>query len=141
MAKGENIVTPFGAEVRLLLQAAMAIFLGTVVIGILNGLDVIDFEHNTLMAHVHAGTLGWITLGFFAACLWLFSAGQPLSGWRARTPRPLSWGGTVAIAFYVVAFYSGNLTARLLGGILTLIAVVGFFAWVVAQSRRVRLPL
>ncbi|MBI2918840.1 MAG: hypothetical protein HYY01_12725 [Chloroflexi bacterium] len=139
MAKGEKEASPFAAEVRLLLQAAMAIFLVTVIVGILNGLDVIDFEHNTLMAHVHAGTLGWITLGFFAACLWLFSAGQPLSGWRAWSPRPLSWGAAVAIAFYVVAFYSGNLTARLIGGSVTLIAIVGFFAWVVAQSRRVRL--
>ncbi|MBI2873357.1 MAG: hypothetical protein HYY00_09255 [Chloroflexi bacterium] len=139
MAKRENTASPFGAEVRLLLQAAMVIFLVTVIVGILNGLDVIDFDRKTLLAHVHAGTLGWITLGFFAACLWLFSERQPLSGWRARSPRPLSWAATVAIAFYVVAFYSGNLTARLIGGSVTLIAIVWFFAWVVAQSRRVRL--
>ncbi|MBI4338074.1 MAG: hypothetical protein HY683_09645 [Chloroflexi bacterium] len=139
MAKGDQIASPFSDEVRLLLQAAMVIFLVTVVIGILNGLDVIDFDRKTLMAHVHAGTLGWITLGFFAACLWLFSGGQPAEGWRARSVRPLSWAATGAIAFYVVAFYSGNLTARLGGGILTLTTIVGFFAWVVAQSRRVRL--
>ncbi|MBI4199503.1 MAG: hypothetical protein HY535_03405, partial [Chloroflexi bacterium] len=139
MAKAGKVASPVAAEVRLLLQAAMAIFLVTVIVGILNGLDVIDFDRRTLLAHVHAGTLGWITLGFFAACLWLFSERQPLSGWRARSPRPLSWAATVAIAFYVIAFYSGNLTARLIGGSVTLIAIVGFFVWVVAQSRRVPL--
>ncbi len=139
MVNGERKVSPLAAEVRLLLQAAMVIFLVTVVVGMLNGLDLVEFTRPTLMAHVHAGTLGWITLGFFAACLWLFSERQPLSGWRAWSPRPLSWGATIAIAFYVIAFYSGNLTARLIGGILTLIAIAGFFAWVVAQSRGIRI--
>ena len=134
---GQN--SAFHRETRLLLQGAMFIFLLTVIVGILNGLDVIDFDHKTLMAHVHAGTLGWITLGFFAACLWLFSKRPPLNSWRARLPRPLSWGSIVAIAFYVIAFYSGNLTARLIGGSLTLIAILGFFVWVVAQGRAVRL--
>ncbi len=48
---------------RLLLQAAFAVFTITVVIGILNGIDAVDFGRNTLLTHVHAGTLGWITLG------------------------------------------------------------------------------
>ena len=36
------------------------IFVITVAIGILNGTDLWDPPRNTLLAHVHAGTLGWI---------------------------------------------------------------------------------
>ena len=60
-------VHPLRREVRLLLQVAMAVFVWTVGIGILNGTDVVDFDRKVLLSHVHAGTLGWITTSVFAA--------------------------------------------------------------------------
>src|SRR5690606_13131356 len=63
---------PLRGEVKLLLQVAMAVFVWTVVIGILNGADVVDFDRMVLLSHVHAGTLGWITTSVIAASLWLF---------------------------------------------------------------------
>jgi predicted membrane protein len=128
-----------GKSVKILLQAAMALFLFTTVVGILNGLDVVEFDRNTLLTHVHAGALGWITLGFFAACLWLLSEGKTLSGWLTWSPRWLSYGVVLAITLYVAAFYSGDLTWRLIGGSVVLIAIFGFFGWIVAQSRGRRL--
>lgn len=133
--------TPLGREIRLLFQAGLAIFVFTVAVGILNGLDLIEFDRKMLLAHVHAGALGWITLGFLAACLWIFSEGRVLTAWSARAPRWLSYGAVAAITVYAVAFMLGNLNARLAGGVLTLLVVVGFFAWVVAQSRRVPLTV
>jgi predicted membrane protein len=127
--------TQFRSEIKLLLQAGLLIFSFTVVIGILNGLDVVDFDRKMLMAHVHAGTLGWITLGFIAACLWVFSEGQAVTGWRAAAPRWLGVAAAVSIAFYAYAFYTGNLDLRLAGGSLTLAAIVGFYAWIVVQMR------
>ena len=61
-------------DVKLLLLSALGIFMITVVIGILNGTDLIDLDRSspTLMTHVHAGTLGWITLSVFGAAIWLF---------------------------------------------------------------------
>src|SRR5687768_10003835 len=66
---------PMANEIRLLLQAALLLFVITVVIGILNGADVVDFSHAKLLTHVHAGTLGWITLSALAGSLWLFGSG------------------------------------------------------------------
>lgn len=43
--------------IRLLFGTALAVFVVTVSIGILNGMDVVDFDHQTLMGHVHSGTL------------------------------------------------------------------------------------
>ncbi len=49
---------PYGSQIRLLLQAAVAIFVFTVIVGILNGTDLVDFDRKTLLTHVHTGTLG-----------------------------------------------------------------------------------
>ncbi|NUM44439.1 MAG: hypothetical protein HUU38_06995 [Anaerolineales bacterium] len=130
-----NQTTHFRNEIKLLLQAGLIIFTFTVGIGILNGLDLVDFERPRLMAHVHAGTLGWITLGFIAACLWIFSDGQPVTGWRAAAPRGLGIVGVLSIVFYTYAFYISNLDLRLAGGSLTLIAIAGFYVWLIAQLR------
>src|SRR3990172_5905910 len=130
---------PLDRETALLLQGGLAIFLVTVIIGVLNGLDLVDFDRQTLLTHVHAGALGWLTLGVLAVSLWLFSEGHPLRGWRAAAPLWLSLGAIGAIALYVAAFYTGNLTLRPIVGTLALLAIAGFYVWVVAQSRRVRL--
>ena len=54
--------SPYRGEVQLLLRSALILFTVTVVIGILNGTDLVDFDRKALLAHVHAGTLGWITI-------------------------------------------------------------------------------
>lgn len=70
------------AAVRTLFRAAMVIFVFTIVIGILNGTDLWDPPRDTLLTHVHAGTLGWVTLGVFAAAIWMFGGDD-----RARITR------------------------------------------------------
>ncbi len=71
---------PVRREIKALLQAAIIVYLFTVVVGILNGLDLVDFDRRILVTHVHTGALGWITLGVFAACFWQFSKREPLKG-------------------------------------------------------------
>ena len=73
-------------EMGWLLQIAMLIFVVTVLIGIANGTKVFGtLDRNVLLTHVHAGTLGWITLGVAAACLWIFGGTIAIS-----TPRSIS---------------------------------------------------
>ncbi|MBI2237155.1 MAG: hypothetical protein HYU54_01335 [Actinobacteria bacterium] len=80
----------------------MFVFLLTVGIGILNGLDLIEFEHDTLMTHVHAGTLGWITLSVFAFTLWLMGQEESVLG------RGSAVLAAVSVPIYAVAFWVGN---------------------------------
>lgn len=82
--------------VRLLLRGALVIFVITVVIGILNGLDVWDVPHHTLLTHVHSGTLGWITLGVFGA------AGAMLTR-SGESIRSMAVFGVVSMAAYILA--------------------------------------
>jgi hypothetical protein len=107
-----------------LLASAMAIFCFTVVIGILNGTDLWDPSHGSLLAHVHSGTLGWITLSIFAAGAWIF--GHPL-------PRPLRDGSVVAVVLYVAMFWIDSEPLRPVAGSLMLAAIVWFGVWLFAQ--------
>jgi predicted membrane protein len=103
------------------------------VIGILNGTDVWDPPHNTLLTHVHAGTLGWITLAVFGGAIWMFGSADDNSG------KTLANVSIVAIALYVLAFWSVELTTdsiqRPIGGTLAFIAMVWMFVWALRKKR------
>ena len=117
---------------RGLYSVAMAMFLVTVAIGIVNGLDLVDFSppemRNTLLTHVHSGTLGWITLAIVATAFWLARTGN----------RTLAWAFGIVVPIYVLAFYSGNYPARAITGtvLLALIAWLLVWAWRLALERR-----
>jgi hypothetical protein len=125
--------TPPG--VRRLLRAAMVIFIITIVIGILNGTDIWDPPRNTLLTHVHAGTLGWITLSVFAAAIWMFDKGEKNGAGALPT------FSIIALSLYVLAFWSGDLLdttesiQRPIGGTLAFIAMVWMFVWVMRAKR------
>lgn len=126
--------SPYAGPIRALYQAALLIFVVTVVIGILNGLDVVDFSRDQLLTHVHAGTLGWITLGVIATAFWIFSEDgtSPVSGGMTRG---LAWLAALGIPVYVAAFYSGALWARAVFALPVLAAIVWFAAWLVIALR------
>jgi hypothetical protein len=104
-----------------LIAAAMAIFVFTVVIGILNGTDVWKPEHGPLLAHVHSGTLGWITLSIFAAASWIYA--RPI-------PDMLRNGAIVAVVLYIVAFWLDQEALRPIVGSLMLATILWFTVWV-----------
>jgi hypothetical protein len=116
------------AASRLLLRVAFLIFTITVAIGILNGIDLVDFGRDTLLTHVHAGTLGWITLGVVGAGIWMF---RDVAG---RTPDPrteqrLAVVVIITTLLYVGAFWLGQYDLRPVAGTLMLVAIVYAAAW------------
>jgi hypothetical protein len=108
-----------------------------VVIGILNGLDLVEFSHSQLLTHVHAGTLGWITLSVFAATLWMFSEGRTFDRQELGRLRLLANLVAATIALYVVSFYIGNTTLRVIVGTLALLAIGSFHGWAMRNRRHV----
>lgn len=104
---------------RGLYLTAIAVFVVTVVIGILNGLDLVEFPRDVLLTHVHAGTLGWITLGIVATAFWLFGTGD----------RWLAISLAVLVPIYAAAFYTGNLPARAVTGTALLVAIGWLLVW------------
>src|SRR5438105_15836741 len=99
-------------EIGWLLQIAMLIFVVTVLIGIANGTKVFGtLDRNVLLTHVHAGTLGWITLGVAAACLWIFCGTGPRAG-NEGIARGLVIALAGRIPRYVVGFWRGSCDRR-----------------------------
>ena len=125
---------PHSRQIRLLLQAALLIFAWTVVIGILNGTDLVDFSHNTLLTHVHTGTLGWITTSVFAAALWLFGA-TPAPGWRDSFARFLPMATIVSVIAYNVAFGVTSGSGRPTVGGFMFLVIVGWIAWIFGSMK------
>jgi hypothetical protein len=123
------------SSARLLFRTALLIFLVTIVIGILNGLDVWEPTHNMLLTHVHAGTLGWITLSVIGAAVLLFgeSIGTDDSG--ASGVRTLALGAIGAVVIYVIAFATGTGIFRPIAGTLMLAAIVWVLIWVSGRYR------
>src|SRR5260370_36420035 len=98
---------PMRTDIRLLFQAAMLIFVITVAIGILNGLHLVgQLSQDVLLTHVHAGTLGWITLSVFAVSLWLFGEGKAPTE-NSRPVRGVSILAALFIPLYVLALLCG----------------------------------
>jgi len=128
----------FRNEITLLLSAALLIFVVTVVIGILNGIDAVDFNQKILLTHVHAGTLGWITMAVFASTFWLFGQGD-VSGWQATLPRLLAPAAVIAIPILVIAFGTTYGEFRPIMGTITGLVIVGFLVWTAARARAVTL--
>lgn len=127
---------PYASGIRALFRTSLVIFVVTVSIGILNGTDLVNFDHQTLMGHVHSGTLGWISLSVFAAALWLFGqAGS--TGWHVPIAQALPTAAIISILAYVGAFFLTTDVRRPITGTLALGVVIAFLVWVAAQSRHV----
>jgi hypothetical protein len=132
------------SDIRLLFQTAMGVFVITVGIGILNGQHFVTLSQDILLTHVHAGTIGWITLSVMALCLWLFGGDDSPAARAAQDAsrpyiRALSVLAAISVPVYVTAFFSGNLVARATFGFPVLAAIVGFLVWIIWRSRQIRL--
>jgi hypothetical protein len=127
------------AEVHALLRTASTVFAFTVVVGILNGADLVEFDRRALLAHVHAGTLGWITLGVFAASLWLFGEGARPGPVALRWARGLTVAAVLTVPTYAFAFLLTYGVWRPILGTLVVLVIGGFLAWVLVRARAVEL--
>ena len=126
---GMSAGTPGWARmVRNLWFVAMAVFLVTIAIGIINGLDLYTFDRNELLTHVHSGTLGWITLSLVAASAWF----------AGRIDRRLAIALGVTIPVYVVSFFLAIPWLRVLVGTVLLVEIVWLvvWAWGLYRARR-----
>lgn len=107
---------------RDLYLVAMAVFVLNIVIGILNGADAVEFDRNQILTHVHAGTVGWLSLTIVASTFLLFRAAD----------RRLMLTLAVLVPVYVIAFYTGSYPFRAVSGTALLLAI-GWLVWWVWQ--------
>ena len=135
-----TLLSPLSRATRTLFTAAMVIFLYTVVIGILNGMDLWEPEHDVLMSHVHSGTLGWITLGVAGVAMLVCSLDREVSADERRSADTLAWAMIAGVVLYVVAFAVGDSIfddriQRPVFGTLLFLPVGWFLVWLVGAYR------
>lgn len=119
---------------------ALLLFVITIAIGILNGLDLYDPAPDALLTHVHAGTLGWITLAVGGTGLLAFTRDRDLDDAEIRTARLLGWSLTAAITVYVVAFLVGDALPgdrihRPIVGTVLFAVTIWYAVWLYRQNR------
>jgi len=110
----------WAAAARILYLVAMAVFVVTIAIGILNGLDLVEFDRNQLLTHVHSGTVGWLTLSLVATAMVYFRRGD------LRLAAALG----LMVPLYVAAFYTGSFALRAISGTILLAIVAWVVVWV-----------
>ena len=110
-------------------QFGLGIFGLTALLGLANGTRIFGaLSQDTLLTHLHSGTLGWITMGVIGIAIWMFS------GRGEALPRNVMLSGLVTAA-YVLAFWSGNFPARAITGSLELLVILYWWWWVLSQAR------
>ena len=108
----------------------LLIFILTALIGLANATKIVgDIDRNTLLTHLHSGTLGWITMGVVSVAAWVFAASSP----NLARNLVLTAIGT---ALYVLAFWSGNFVARAIFGSVELVIILAWWWFVVSRSAR-----
>jgi hypothetical protein len=125
---------------RITLTAAAAIFTYTIIIGILNGMDIWEPEHDVLMSHVHSGTLGWITLGVAGIAFLMFSEGRDVPAREQHQVTTMAWTLIGAVVLYVLAFLAGDSIfddriQRPIFGTVLFVVVIWLLVWFVNAYR------
>jgi hypothetical protein len=129
-------------ETRLLFRVALVIFTVTVGIGIFNGFHIITVSRSVLLTHVHAGTLGWVTLVALAAAYWLYGGSDAMRGHA----RGVAMGMVVCVPLYVLAFLSaeslGDLgyVLRAVFGTPVLLLIVGIVVYLLRAGAEMTVP-
>lgn len=91
-------------QTRRLFLASTLFFVVTIVLGFWNALLAGPIPRWRGLAHLHSGTVGWITLSLIGLAIWLFTGRRDVSARYARTTGALVWLGALAFAGYVAGF-------------------------------------
>src|SRR5213082_3227659 len=111
-------------------QLGLGIFGLTALLGLANATRIFGaLSQDTLLTHLHSGTLGWITMGVIGVTIWVFA------GAGATLARNVAISGVVTAA-YVLAFWSGNFPARAITGSLELLVILYWWWWAWSQALR-----
>jgi hypothetical protein len=110
-------------------QFGLVIFTLTTLLGLLNAFQISGpLDRDTLLTHLHSGTLGWITMGVIGISIWMFAR----DGEDLEAPVILS---ALATAAYVMAFWSGVFILRGVFGLAELAVIVYWWWFVYARTQ------
>lgn len=89
---------------RTLFMGSALLFLINIYFGFDNGLTTGEIPRWQSLIHLHAGSIGWITLSLIGLAIWIFTDQREVSEVYARRTRALAWIGVLAFGAYIVSF-------------------------------------
>jgi hypothetical protein len=84
---------------------AMVIFFFTILIGLFNAVDLVDFSKAELLFHLHSGTIGWLSLCAVTILVWYFGGDRDLDEDSTKMAKNILRYIQIVIPIYVVSFY------------------------------------
>jgi len=91
-------------SLKFLFLGALLIFLINNWFGFDNALTTGVIDRWQILIHLHAGSVGWITLSAIGLMLWVYTGDRSVDAAHEGQARLLAQGATVIFALYVVAF-------------------------------------
>ncbi len=127
--------------VRWLYIGSGLLFLANISLGILNVFSGEIISRGQLLAHFHAGTIGWVTLSVIATALWMYASQGPASDQYVFWAKVLTIVGLTSVAGYIAAFgtvFNANDMYWMLPlfGIPTWAVIVGGFLFTALNLKR-----
>lgn len=91
-------------QIKYLLLGSAVLFLVNIYFGFDNALTEGDLPRWQLLIHLHAGSIGWITLSVIAMAVWVFSGDRELSNSYVSRVKTLTWLVILAFGGYIISF-------------------------------------
>jgi uncharacterized protein (DUF486 family) len=126
----------YGREIRWHFQAALLIFIATIALGMAAGIGLIEFSPSQALTHLHAGVIGWISLGVVAAGLWLYGGTTPREG----SERWVTWSSVLlvgSVPLFVLAWWLDSMPLLAIAGSLVLLGIVAYVVWLLGRAARI----
>ncbi len=127
-------------SIRWLYIGAGLLFLANIALGILNVFTEGDLPRGQLLAHLHSGTIGWITLSVIATMFWVYTGDRTVSDAYANFVKTFVILALIVVPGYVMGFglaFSGNASFLLLPlfGIPAALLIITSLAFAITQLK------
>jgi hypothetical protein len=110
---------------KLIFTTSALVFLVTIALGFLNVFTTGALPRWQLLVHLHSGSLGWMTVSFFGATVWLFTGDRSVNN---AYPSRVRWLAGLLIVAFVGLIGSFGIAHSQGGATFSLLAVFGPFA-------------
>lgn len=127
-------------QLRIIFIGSGLLFLINNLVGFANALTEGAIDRGQILVHLHAGSVGWITLSAIGLAIWVVTGQRDVDQAYERNVRRLGWSAVIAFAFYVpnfwLAFGPVGLTTLLpIFGIAAVLVLWWAAIWVIGQLR------
>lgn len=131
---------PVWRQTRILFLGSALLFLINIYFGFDNALTVGEIPRSQVLIHLHAGSVGWITLSLIGLAIWVFTGEREVSNSYTLGMQRLTWACLLVFAGYIISF---GLAFSLEEGFFVLLPIFGTAAmlviWVAAVFAVVQL--